>query len=106
MSYTASNSGKLIELKPSTVSATIGPKTLSVLLTDYTSYAFVDSCFNTNSNTNFEEHVVLMLRSLATPALTVLPIIGNVLSSMNSLTGYVGGPLEYVYHDAAICQGL
>lgn len=106
MTYSSTNSGKLTELKPSTTSATIGAKTLSVLLTDYTSYAFVDSCFNTNSNANFEEHVFLLLRSLASPELTVLPIIGNVITTMNSLTGYTGGPLEYVYHDAAICNGI
>lgn len=85
-----------------------GDVELNVLLTDYTKYAFLVECQSVNFQTSYEENVILLVRSLQSPEINILPILGSVFESFRNLTtaGYRGGLMEWVRHDSTVCGTL
>ncbi len=76
-----------------------------VLLTDYSTYAFVDVC-QTDLTGEANEYVMLLVRSLASAELTLFPVLGNIFNTFFGLTNYAGGFMRYVYQDTGLCRGI
>ena len=79
----------------------------NVLLTDYTSFAFVIECQTIDFATDYKANVALLLRSVQNAELTVFRNLAAIMTMFRGLiaTGYPGGPLEFVRRDP-FCAGL
>ena len=96
---------QVINSPTSTAIPVNGDINLNVLLTDYTSYAFLSECQNVMSNTDFNENVFILVRSMVDVELTILPKLSSIFTLFFGFTDYPGGQMRYVHHDP-VCGGL
>ena len=98
------NSNIPIIIQPGIIPNILDTLNFQILLTDYTSYAFLDVCQNINGVA--QEFVIVLMRRLTLQEFTIFPLLGTIFDTFFSLTSYTGGQMQYVSHDQGLCQGL